>query len=563
MVGQGRNTRAATGKPNSRESDRRVLFSRAVKILFAVSGAAMTALLSCGGSLLFAGIGTVCSLAICWVLAFRFHVLERVYARIGWIKLAAAFCFSALYGYVSAQTFGEKTGSRIAEWFASFDGIPAAFTEHLGRLLPVLVGVAAWFALFTLFYAFIDRFCRFAADWRRGGDAIELWYLAVCAAAAVLALSIIYSVTNIFYSSGISYDVVYTTDSTILVDSNAYLNLCADQNDIRQPLFGLFSMPFAVAAMLVSKLLFFVPNGYPIALGVVQILLMAIAGLMLARLMRLSGGAKILFLILISVTYPALLFALNMEQYVFATFWVILLVYFDQTDAADREFCYIAATGSLLTNGVLFPLLLRARGLWANVKALLFAAIKLLVLLIVFGRLQLLRSAVASIADLLSFAGAHVGFENRLLQFFNFVAACFARPAAGVDVTSFPHVSYQLEPVRALNFAGAALLAAVAAGFALNWRDRFARICAGWVAFSFALLCLVGWGTSENGLILYTLYFSWAYVSLAFLLVEKALQRWKRARYAAYAAGIAALVWINLPGIYELIRFGIQYYPVR
>ena len=40
-----------------------------------------------------------------------------------------------------------------------------------------------------------------------------------------------------------------------------------------------------------------------------------------------------------------------------------------------------------------------------------------------------------------------------------------------------------------------------------------------WVMFSVVILLVVGWGSSENGMILYALYFSWAFLVLIYQLV--------------------------------------------
>jgi hypothetical protein len=120
---------------------------------------------------------------------------------------------------------------------------------------------------------------------------------------------------------------------------------------------------------------------------------------------------------------------------------------------------------------------------------------------------------------------------------------------------------YYLKPVTALNICGAALLLVVTAGFMLNAKNKFAVICMGWIVYSFIILCIIGWGSSENGLILYSLYFSWAFLSLACLTIEKIFQKIPLIKYILYSAIIAVFTFINISGIYELIRFGVTYYP--
>lgn len=69
-----------------------------------------------------------------------------------------------------------------------------------------------------------------------------------------------------------------------------------------------------------------------------------------------------------------------------------------------------------------------------------------------------------------------------------------------------------------------------AIGLALFRRDRLARLCLAWVGVSFVLLCLVGWGTAENGLVLYTPYFVWAVLGLLTLALARAARRFGQER---------------------------------
>ena len=64
---------------------------------------------------------------------------------------------------------------------------------------------------------------------------------------------------------------------------------------------------------------------------------------------------------------------------------------------------------------------------------------------------------------------------------------------------------------------GIFILLIVIVGYILNRKNKFANFCMLWVIFSAILLLFIGWGTLENGLILYSLYFAFAYLSLFYL----------------------------------------------
>jgi hypothetical protein len=74
----------------------------------------------------------------------------------------------------------------------------------------------------------------------------------------------------------------------------------------------------------------------------------------------------------------------------------------------------------------------------------------------------------------------------------------------------------------------------------------------------------LGSGTKENGLILYALYFGWAFLVLLFLLVEK-IENKLNIKFlipVVTMVTVIALLVINIPAILEMVNFAITYYPV-
>lgn len=544
-----------------RPAEKPLRFHWIFKVLFALSGAAATLLFTQRGSTGIGFVGVFCSLAICALIAFRYQALERVFVRISPAKLlvSAVFAFYAAHRY--SEWYSASMSERILEKVGGVLHLSDTMYVFLERWLFVGIAAVALFALCTFFYVAIDRILLEAGRRFRAADKVEKRYFLIAGLAAAVLIACVYSLTNAFTDTGIPYDVVYTADSGMLLRDNTFLNINAFQNDIRQPLFGVFAMPFDIAARLLSKVLFFVPNAYVILLGILQAALLLFCFSVLARLLRLEGAKKALFLALVTISYPTMLFLLTVEQYIFSLFWVILLVEAYCEDAPDREFKWVAATGSLLTSGALVFLLPYKKNFRSVLIELLKAGGLLLAFLAVFGQLPLLYSAVASVRDLMSFSGAGISLGDRLLQFVNFVGACAVSPLAGIDMVSYQHVSYQLSPVGSINPTGVIILALAVAGFASNHKSRLARVSFGWVIFSFALLGLVGWGTAENGLVLYTLYFSWAYLVLAFLALTALTKKWKTAQTVVLGGIAAAILVLNAVNILQIILFGIRYYP--
>ena len=110
---------------------------------------------------------------------------------------------------------------------------------------------------------------------------------------------------------------------------------------------------------------------------------------------------------------------------------------------------------------------------------------------------------------------------------------------------------------------GVIILLLVIVSAIVNREKRSSLLAAGWVAFSAVLLLGMGWGTSENGLILYALYFGWAFLVLLFQLVEKIAEKLNmQFLVPVFSIGCAAtLAVINIPAIMEMVRFAITNYP--
>lgn len=536
------------------------------KVLFIISGVAMTVLFSLRGVPVFTAVGVVCSFVILCVLTFKFDFLEKVFININKVRLIVSFVFALFACYQFIIAFYIRC-LRLFELASPVIQIPEHYRSIIGIILAIAVGIAAFYSIYVFLYAFIDRFYVVLKDWFGQIDRIEKYYLIICGIGFAIAVVLIFRSTNVFYAPNIDgtiidFDVVYTSDSGDHLKNNVYLIIGAGENDIRQPLFGLFALPFALVATVLSKFLFFIPNIYPIAIDIIQIVLLLVSFVSITRILSLSGATKAFLLIIFMISYPTLLFSLNMEQYIFVVFWLILFIYASVMNKESKEYYFIAATGSMMTTAITFPLLLRGKPIRECVRDLVSTGLIFAIIITIFGRLPIFLDIVASFKGLMRFAGTKIPFTEKLLQFFNFVASCFIKPQAGINTTMYSHISYQLDPVTSLNYLGVVIFAVTILGFILNYKNHFALICFGWVLFSFCILCLLGWGTIENGLILYTLYFSWAYISLVFMCIEKVFAKWKIFRYLVYSTAILVLLCINLPGIYQIIDFGIKYYPM-
>ncbi len=521
-----------------------------LNLLFILSGTAMTWLFSRDGIApqQFKVLGMMVSSIFLVLLVFRYHFLKGILQKISPLQAALALLFALVTWYY----YGYKTIVDI-----SIHDLPQTDGSNLLSYLGMTGAAVAFFSIWIWYCAFFDRFLKTCIAFFASLEKHEKWFLFIGTAFFSLTIIIIYSLTVIFY---LPYDdnIIFNADTNTVLTTNAHFLISSPKNNIKQPLFALFAMPFSVFSRIVAKGFFFVPNAYIFVFAIVQVFLLMTTLLLIGRMMHLDLKGKILFLIFLSFSYPVLLFSLTYEQYIFAVLWLILLLYSFLFKKENSDFYFLGATGSLLTSAFFFPLISFSKDIKAWLKEVFTVAEKFILAVVIFGQLPVVLHPIQAVEKQLnSFTGHKLTFAEKFLQYINFVATCLIRPETKMNAQ---YTSYQLAPARDLNDVGVALLAVALLGFFLNHHKTFARICFSWVVYSFIVLCVVGWGTKENGLVLYTLYFSWAFLSLAFMAIDSIFHKMPAFKHLLIGGIIAAILYINIPGIFDLIQFGINYY---
>ena len=537
----------------------------ALNWLFLVSGTALAGLLSVKGSLVWVAAGILLALATLVFFTFRYRFLERTFSTfIRWQAAASAvlavygaFCYGDIFYYHLQSLAAEMSDSTLT-------GLVGRF----GLLFTAVAAIVSIPALFVYLYWFIGWFSARMREVFHASDRVERWYLVIAFVLFAVAITLVYSKTNVFYAANASsdsvwdkIDIVYSSDSSMLTEQNVFYNIAASENDIRQPLFGAFAAPFALATSLLSRA---IPaaNAYPTMMQVLQGALLALSLVLVVRLTGAKGAIKALLLALFSLLYPTMLFLLNVEQYIFSVFWLILLVWMlAEGGERGKDTAWVAAAGSTLTSGI-FLLLLPEKGTAKErIKQGALAVLQFALFMILLGRVAMVLSSGESIRFIMQFAGEKLPFVARAMQYSAFVSSCLIAPVT--EITRYVNgvMVYQQAAITQWSVFGIVCFAAAIAGFFMNRKSRYAQICAGWVAFSVLLLCLVGWGTSENALVLYSLYFSWAFISLIIMLIMRVFEKFRPVQIGVFSVATVVLAVVNAQTIMDLIRFGLEYYP--
>lgn len=529
----------------------------------------------------------VLSFIIAEIMTFKFKFLKEIYKNYSNVRLFV----SIILGFVTMITI-----------YKNIQG----YTNFPKLEIFVLFAIPA---VIIFLYWFYTKLTYYVKKYLNSMDKVEKYFLAISSAILTIVIIFIYNMTNVFHYgrlnskhydydiihiygtqnydiynetvttvyNNMNYDILYTTDTALLTYLDVYSNVDTKENDIRQPLFGLFSIPFSVIPKALSYIFPKSETIYPVFLAIVQGILALFSFTLLARLMKLKGFTKVLFLIFITVSFPTLLFLLNLEQYLMAFFYLIVFIYMSVNNIKDKDMAYIMAAGSMLTTGILFPLLIKKDNFKEDLKKLFFTFLKCMAIFIISARIVLFFpeeinkqletiKRFSTVSENQSSFSMYTNFAKNLIIFSDIEekSNAFAGKIYESEDLSF-ELTGRCPAIRASgteNFSiiGMSIIVLAILGFILNRKDKFVQICFAWAIFSFVLLYIIGWGMPENGLMLYTFYFSWAFICLIFKFLEKLLNKFSKTKNCIYSLLILGITPINLYGILQLILFGIKYY---
>lgn len=375
-----------------------------------------------------------------------------------------------------------------------------------------------------------------------------------------------FSQSDAFYGTEFPYDILYTSDSHILVEGNTYLTLAYEENDLRQPLFALFSAPFMGIATLLSNTFSLSATGNAIVMNWVQVAVLVLSLVLLSEVLELSGWKRITFLLLGALSYPFLLFSLMMEQYIFSVFYVILALYLCAEGKTARPAVW-GAGGTLLTSLVLLPATCKSHPVkqfsgWFS--ELLNHAVEFVFLMLAFCRQDIILDAAYSLEKLSSFSQNTLTWGQKIFRYTQFVRGCILVPPSDSLHNPSGILSWQLIPAETPDWIGIGILVLCILSAVLNFRKPSSRIAAAWASFSVVILLLLGWGAPENGQILYALYFGWAFLVLLYQLVQWCCHSLKLSKALPYVTLALALVLaaVNIPAIATIIAFSKAVFPL-
>lgn len=370
-----------------------------------------------------------------------------------------------------------------------------------------------------------------------------------------------YFTSNAYYAAVNPYNVIYSTDSGSIFLRDTFLLIAQSQNDIRQPLFGVFALPFFGLPYLLSWL---TPNeilAKALLYNLLQNAMLIVSFGLISQVLGMNDKRRALFVTACAFTFMFLLYALAMEQYVVVFFWTAITVHSLAADNPKVELI-VASAGTLLTGAWLSLFYSRSLSLLKRAKGILLCAAAFIVALLAFGRFQIIVTLSNQLHYMSSMSGTKLPLDDKVSQFFNFVSNCFFfPPSLERDVFGYPSWWSQQSEIALV--VGVVIFALCCISAFVNRESRFARIAFSWMILSMIALIGLGWGASEHCLVLYTLYFGWAYAGLLVMLLDK-LSIGLNAPilfYAPIAVAIIAMALIDAQSLAAMFEFANTVYP--
>ena len=342
------------------------------------------------------------------------------------------FALSALGIALAPVSLFQKspTVSRVMAKLQAMSGIDAVLLSRLA--CGVLVVGALWFTFCAVryFYALLQPVVRdIAADFSR----TEYWVLAGASLAFMVAVGVLFVKTNAFAHPWLECDLLYSSDSGAYINYQSFFRLGGLENDIRSPLFALFSAPFLGFPYLVS-LLIPLANAQALVLTMAQVPFHIVSWYLIIKMIPdLKLGQRFSLLALALVSYSGFLFSFFPEQYIFSVFWIALFLYRYILRNRREDFLLLGAAGTMITSAV-FAFLPdpnpAKQSFGSRVKATFVTGLKGLGVLLAFGCSDVLLS-YQHVTDLMTYTNVVGSFTQKLMQFSALIGSTFFAANAG------------------------------------------------------------------------------------------------------------------------------------
>lgn len=450
------------------------------------------------------------------------------------------------------------------------------FYEHqhhvnVGELFVLKTAIFAGLGMFAIYMAWKFFFWAIISLYKRLKlTKLEKRFIVIYSATGLLiAILLSIFVTNNFVLKLNIVDTLYAMDSSAFIYDETYdNNVNGLGTDVRHPFAQSISTPLGIISRVVGQVFHFIPYAQAHIYQSFMMIMIAVTGVLITRLLDINSKIlKTITLIAYACLYSTLIFTFAVEQYVQVVFFMMLAIYAFLNKWSDRwtiAFLVMSAGYTITSATLALIFLFRNEKLKQRLKKIALTALAFLLIATASGKLLTLFFFNRQ-ADQVTKFSSGVDFIEKIYQFINFVATTIT---VGFHTVIFDGSYYKYKTddisMTQLNFIGIFVLLLVLFGFYIGRKSILNRIAMGWVAYSFIICVIIGWGARFNEFALYSMYFGWAYFILAYSALKFIIDHTLRSMRARRNTMIVILVSVSIVNVSQyadIIMFTHMHYP--
>jgi len=496
------------------------------------------------------------------ILLFRFKFLEKVYELLrkrSYLAQALLLLFSALcVGTYISQFYNSANVNidhlnGINEWWFhipyafEFASHPADFTLPRWILTFIL-----FIPLMVFFLYFITTLTEVIRSVLTTLSKVEKRFLIIASAAAIVYIVFIYNSTDIYYGG---MDRIYSYDS--LADSSYLLNPFYYWSYYQYPLEPNFSLPFIVLAKQLSP---YIPLWESVFRTLIQFEMLLLAIVMLSRMVSDNPVTRLFTLLIFSFSFQTLILATIYERRVITLIFLIIAIFQSVHRKKDDKFWISVASGAIICNAYVSLMSMKSKKTF--IKDLFLCGAVFLFIAAFLGKVSGLLDLRTQMENFETkgWLDADLDMKSKLIHYLNFISSCLISPLShAVDGKSW---EMAIPKFNFFTILGAIIIVLAATGFILNFKNKFAQISFVGILVSFFFLFVKSLNVNENAIVLNTLFFAWAFISLTIMAIDGIFDNTKVKPVILSVIAGGCLIY-NMIAVVQLYNFGVSAYPIQ
>lgn len=394
---------------------------------------------------------------------------------------------------------------------------------------------------------------------------VEKWLALSILIAGLLIILITNILTAMFNGSvpSMGVDIQFLSfDVFSCSEEQIFINFFTFRNNVRHALITLFAFPLYVVPGCISFVLG-IAGLMAVFVQIVQLLMCVILIVLVKKWLTFdSKFTEILFCLFLAVSAGVLFSFLAYENFVIASFFIVLTVDAVIKKSNDKYVYFVASVGTLTTSLMLFPFVFfdKETKFKTSVLRAINCAVCFVLLLVLAGQIHHLVYGYKELTDAVgAFGGEQRSFVDKLAQYFESYSIMFLAPNTFDNgrILWFTKTTFN----GWLTYCGIIVFVISILGFVTNRKDKICQFGFYWLLFMTFCDLIVGWGVEANELFIYSLTYIWA-ISVLFYKGLQFFIRNKTAFNLIVAIIVIGIFAYNLFGLIEFIEFGLKRFPI-